>query len=64
MEETLRFLDLARAWAAWAALLGLGTLLALTIARLALAELTSTGVRVGRRSKKPGQSNTPTEPRP
>jgi hypothetical protein len=48
VEETLRFLDLARAWAVWAPLLGLGTLLVLTIVRLALAEVAGTGVRVGR----------------
>jgi len=48
VEETLRFLDLVRAWAAWAPLLGLGTLLVPAIARLALAEVASTDVRKGR----------------
>jgi hypothetical protein len=63
MEEALRLLDLARAWAAWAPLLGLGALLALTLGRLALAEVASTTVRVGRR-KKPRRCDTPVEPQP
>ena len=48
MEETVRFLELVRAWVVWAPLLGLGTLLVLAIARLARAEVGSTEMRVGR----------------
>ena len=48
MEEALRLLDIARAWAVWAPLLGLGALLGITLVRLTIADVTNAKATVAR----------------